>query len=103
MKLNRKSILWTFWAVSVLGLGSSLVYMTINMKTELSYLHFIFFVLLIVQFPLVEYLKKRKIVKGKKEFGIAGDISLDQIESLRIEKDYQEKYANKWKLNASNK
>lgn len=91
------------WVVSVLGLGTSLVYMAINMRTELSYLHVIFFALLVVQLPLAEYSKKRKIDNGKKEFGITGDISLDQIESLEIEKDYQEKYAQKWKLNALNK
>jgi hypothetical protein len=87
----------------VLGLGTALVYMAINMRTELSYLHVLFFVLLVIQFPLAEYSKKRKIVKGKKEFGINGDISLDQIESLQIEKDYQGRYAKNWKLNASKK
>lgn len=75
--------------------------MAINMGTELSYLHVLFFVLFVVQLPLAEYSKKRKIEKGKKEFGITGAISLERIESLRIEKDYQEKYAEKWKLNAS--
>ena len=100
MKLNKKAILWTSWAVSVLGLGAFLFYMAINMRTELSGLNIIFFIILLVQLPLTEYSKKRKIEKGKKEFGITGDITLDEIESLRIEKDYQEKYAKKWKLNA---
>ena len=100
MKLNKKSILWTSWAVSVLGLGAFLFYMAINMRTELSGLNIIFFIILLVQLPLTEYSKKHKIEKGKKEFGITGDITLDEIESLRIEKDYQEKYAKKWKLNA---
>jgi hypothetical protein len=103
MKLDRKFFLWAFWVISVLGLGTSSVYMAINMRSELSYLHAIFFILLVVQFPFAEYSKKGKIAKGKKEFGITGDISLDQIESMRIEKDYQEKYAKNWKLNASNK
>jgi hypothetical protein len=94
---------WIFWAVSVLGLGTLLAYMVIYARTELSFLHVIFFVLLVVQLPLAEYSKKRKIEKGKKEFGLTGDISMDQIENLRIEKNYQEKYAKKWKINASNK
>jgi hypothetical protein len=101
MKLTKKTILWIIWIVSVVGLGLCLLYMAINIETEFSYLHTIFYIILLVQFPLIEYSKKRKIERGKKEFGITGDVSLDEIESLRIERDYQEKYAKKWKLKAS--
>jgi hypothetical protein len=100
MKLNKKSIPWAIWAFTVFGLGSSLVSIAKNMETKLFYLDVIFYVFLVVSLPLTEYSKKRKIEKGKKEFGLTGDISSDQIESLRIERDYQEKYAKKWKLKA---
>jgi hypothetical protein len=98
MKLTKRTILWIIWAASVLGLGSSLFFMAKNMGTKHLYFDIIFFIFLAVTFPLTEYSKRRKIEKAKKEFGLTGDISLDQIESLRIEKDYQEKYAKKWKL-----
>jgi hypothetical protein len=103
MKLTKKSIIWTLWIGLVIGLGSYLLYMIINMETEFSYFDTIFYIILLIQFPLTEYSNKRKIEKGKKEFGVTGDISLDQLESLRIERDYQEKYVKKWKLKASNK
>jgi hypothetical protein len=43
-----------------------------------------------------------KISKLKKELNISGDITLDQLESLRIERDYQEKYVKRWRQKPSN-
>ena len=97
MKLTKKSILWKIWLVSVVVLGSFLLYMTIYMETKPTFLNLIFYIFLVVQLPLTSYLNKRKIENGKKEFGITGNISLDELESMWIEKDYQEKIAKKFK------
>lgn len=98
MKKIKQSLAWKIWLFSVIGLGSFLMYIAFFMKTKPTFLIILFYIFILIQYPLTEYLKRRKIEKGKKEFGITGDVSLDQLESMRIEKDYQEKISKRFKL-----
>ena len=93
---TKKKILWSIWVASVVGLGVVFIYEAL--KSELSVLNLIFYIFVVIQLPLNEYFNRRAIEKGKKEFNISGDITREDIESLRIEKDYQEKIAKKFEL-----
>ena len=92
---TKKKILWIIWFASVLGLGVSFTYEALN--SEISVLNIIFFVFVVIQLPLIEYLNRRAIEKGKKEFNITGDVTAEELGNLRIERDYQEKIAQKFK------
>lgn len=93
---TKKKFLWVIWLVSVAGLGAIFLYEALN--SELSLLNLIFYVFFVVQLPLIEYFNKRAIEKGKKEFNISGEVTAEEIENLRIERDYQEKMAKKFEL-----
>mgnify|MGYP003566084208 CR=1 FL=1 len=103
MKLSKKSILWIIWCVCIVGSGIMLLRNASHSDSIVYRINLFAYALFVVCFPLSEYLKKMKISKLKKELNISGDLTLDQLESFRIERDYKEKYVKRWKQKPSTK
>ena len=98
MKLTKKVISRKIWVAVVAGWGGFLFYRILFTETTPAFSDILFYIFAVILVPLNDYLIKRKIEKGKKELGITGDLSLEALESLRIEKDYQDRIKKRFKL-----
>lgn len=59
----------------------------------------LFIFILMLATPFIDnHYTKRKIDKLKKTLNVTDDLTLEELEQLRTERDYQEKVAKKFKL-----
>ncbi len=92
MKLNIALNIW----ISILAIGGFLLfYIKFVLKSEIPVILLILYGLFCIQFPLIKYSNQNKINKMKREFKINRKINLEELEKIRIEKDYQENFVRK--------
>ncbi|MCP3874855.1 MAG: hypothetical protein GY699_17090 [Desulfobacteraceae bacterium] len=103
MRLNKKYTLWMIWCISVAVWGFMLLRYASHSNSKVYFLNIFSYLIFAVGLPVSEYLNKRKIQKLKKDLNVTEDITIDQLESMRVERDYQEKYVKKWKLKLSDR
>ncbi len=91
MKFNIKTIFWIIWIVFTIGIGLMLSFYSPHSDSIVYRISLFSYVLFVVNFPLSQYLTRRKIIKLKRELDVEGDITIDQLETLRAERDYQKR------------
>lgn len=68
------------------------------MAQEVSIGRVIFYLFCLLWIPKSYRDKNQKIKQMKAEYGLDGDYSLEELERIRIEKDYQENFVRKLNL-----
>ena len=96
MSINKNTFILTGWVIVICLYFVFIFIGLVEFKSS-------FYVLLLIVLNTTVwllncYFVKQKIKRMKKELNVVEDLSLEELESLRIEKDYQENFVKKLNL-----
>ncbi len=94
MKRLKYNILWI---TIVLLAAISLLYELIG-SSNISILRICMPMLCLLSILLNQFFIKKKVKKMKQDLNLEGDYSLEELEKIRIENDYQKNFVNKLNL-----
>ena len=96
MSIDKNTFFLIGWIIIVCSYFICIFMGILDFKS--SYYVLLLIILNIITWVSNGYFAKRKIDRLKQKLGIVADLSLEELESLRIEKDYQENFVNKLHL-----
>ena len=96
MRVDKNILFLIGWIIVACSYFICILLKILDFKSSYSVLLLVIINIIIWAFN--RYFTKRKIRRLKQEFGIVEDLSLDVLESLRIEKDYQDNFVSKLHL-----
>lgn len=94
MRFNGKNILSALAA----ALGTLALSLELSNFPDVSYLRALIYLACVFYIPIQSYETKRKITDFKRKYNLEGNYTLEEIEKLRIEMDYQETFVKKLNL-----